>query len=64
QDGFYASNGLIAAKQSGKWGYVDVSGKTVIPFEFDAVMKYYDKQIPYGVMNGFVPVCKGGKWGY
>ena len=29
------SEGLAAVKKDGKWGYIDETGKTVIPFEYD-----------------------------
>lgn len=29
------NNGLAPVKQNGKWGYIDKTGKTVIPFQYD-----------------------------
>lgn len=29
------NNGLAPVKQNGKWGYIDETGKTVIPFQYD-----------------------------
>ena len=29
------SQGLAAVKKDGKWGYIDMEGNTVIPFQFD-----------------------------
>ena len=29
------NEGLAAVKKDGKWGYIDETGKTVIPFEYD-----------------------------
>ncbi|MDR3110604.1 MAG: WG repeat-containing protein, partial [Planctomycetaceae bacterium] len=34
------SEGLIAVKKDGKWGYIDASGKIVIPFLFDEVTSF------------------------
>ena len=35
EDANQFSDGLAAVKQNGKWGYVDETGKTIIPFEYD-----------------------------
>lgn len=35
EDADYFSEGLAAVKKNGKWGYIDETGKTVIPFEYD-----------------------------
>ena len=35
QNASYFSEGLAAVKQNDKWGYIDETGKTVIPFEYD-----------------------------
>ena len=35
QDASYFSEGLAAVKQNDKWGYIDETGKTIIPFEYD-----------------------------
>lgn len=34
------SDGLAAVKKNGKWGFIDESGKAVIPFEYDDVMSF------------------------
>ncbi|MCL1851880.1 MAG: WG repeat-containing protein [Peptococcaceae bacterium] len=44
----------LAVKQGDKWGFIDKTGKTVIPFEFDAVTSVDDD-------TSFVN--KDGKWG-
>lgn len=61
------TGGLCAFKLNGKWGYVNAEGKTVIPFEFDAVEGYNalnkDFDTPYECSEGYVTVLKGGKFG-
>jgi len=52
------SEGLAAVKKDGKWGYIDESGKIIIPLEYD--MK---DDGGYCFRNGLVPVCKEGKYG-
>lgn len=32
--------GLAAVKQNGKWGYIDETGKTVIPFQYDLALQF------------------------
>ncbi len=34
------SDGLIAVKKDGKWGYLNAEGETVIPFEYDGIRTY------------------------
>jgi hypothetical protein len=55
----FGDAGLCCAQQGGKWGYIDGSGKFVIPPEWDdgAVSKVDDAIGPY-------PVCRAGKWGF
>ena len=63
-------SGLLAAKKDGKWGYIDESGKTVIPFEYDVSWKHYASPYPdtdmgeycYAATEGYVPLVKDGKW--
>ncbi|RKM55112.1 WG repeat-containing protein [Butyrivibrio sp. X503] len=38
------------------WGFINEKGEQVIDFQFGAV--------PYGFVNGYCVVCKGGKWGF
>jgi hypothetical protein len=47
---------LFGAKQNGKWGYIDHSGKVIIPFQFDRTVGLFSADI--------VAQEKGGKWGY
>ena len=63
--GFY-SDGLIAFESNGKWGYLDSTGKTVIPFEYDAVWGYNalgGKDTAYESFGGCITVTKDKKFG-
>lgn len=62
------TGGVAAVKnESGKWGYIDSNGKTVIPFEFDAVEGYnalhYETSTPFECSEGYLTVFKNGKYG-
>lgn len=52
------SGGYAAVKSvsTGKWGFVDKTGKEVIPCIYDATNQ--------GFKDGLVDACKDGKWGY
>jgi hypothetical protein len=59
-------NGLCGVKQGGRWGYMDVSGKIVIPCKYDNVHRMTEG---LGiVVSGGKPdeygQFKGGKWGF
>ncbi|BFH67360.1 hypothetical protein J27TS7_16150 [Paenibacillus dendritiformis] len=63
QEANYFSEGLAAVKGcNDRWGFIDTTGRTVIPFEFDEVFESY---IPgyEGFIEGTVVVKKEGKWG-
>ena len=49
------SEGLAAMWKNGKWGYIDKTGKVVIPYIYDGA---------YGFNEGLTRVQKDGKWGY
>ncbi|MFH2141174.1 MAG: WG repeat-containing protein [Bacteroidota bacterium] len=49
----YVENNLILAKKNGKTGFIDISNKTVIPFEFDDADDF---------SYGYTSVCKNKKW--
>ncbi|MCL2159649.1 MAG: WG repeat-containing protein [Oscillospiraceae bacterium] len=56
------NQGLAFAKQNGKWGFIDKSGKFVIQPEYDDVMTH---DISCTVFDdGLALVKKDGKWGY
>ncbi|MGL6201975.1 MAG: WG repeat-containing protein [Lachnospiraceae bacterium] len=64
------SQGLLAAKKDGKWGYVDSEGNEVIPFDYDASWKQYadtfngteEQDYCYAASGGYVVLCKDGVW--
>lgn len=47
--------GLWAMKSGGKWGFVDMSGKVVIPYRYEASQYFKD---------GYAAVKENGKWGF
>ncbi|WP_439506115.1 WG repeat-containing protein [Sediminibacterium sp.] len=49
----YYSQGLINVSKAGKWGFVDKTGKAVIPFQYEHASAFY---------NGFALVKKGTEW--
>ncbi len=51
----FFSEGLAVAEKKGKWGYIDKSGKVVIPLEYDNAYSFHE---------GLAEVEKDGKWGY
>lgn len=60
------SNGMAAFKSNGIWGYIDSNGKTVLPFNYDAVKGYSafgGEDTPYESYDGYVTVTKDGKFG-
>lgn len=60
------ADGKVAFKSNGKWGYLDSTGRTVIPFEYDAVWGYSalgGEDTPYECFDGFVTLCKNKKFG-
>lgn len=40
--GRFADNGLAAVKKNGKWGYIDTSGKTIIPFRYEMAFIFHE----------------------
>ncbi len=61
------SEGLLAVKKNGKWGFVDEQGNVVIDFLYDPYENYvsYGENIErvYTAVNGYIAVLKDGKWG-
>lgn len=56
-------DGIAAAEIDGKWGVVDTTGATVIPFKYDYLFYFYHQ----GTKNreqGRTKACFFGKWGY
>ena len=42
EDADYFSEGLAAVKLNGKWGYIDTTGKVIIPFQYDWALGFED----------------------
>lgn len=61
------TGGIAAMQKNGKWGYIDSTGKEIIPFEYDAIEGYNalngDSDTPFECSEGYVTVLKGGKYG-
>lgn len=66
-----SSNGLLAVKKDGKWGYVNEAGKIIIPIEYDASWKTYKDQLyeeedmtefAFNANEGYVNLVKDDKW--
>lgn len=60
------ADGKAAFMSNGKWGYLDSTGRTVIPFEYDAVWGYSamgGEDTPYESFEGYVTLCKDKKFG-
>lgn len=55
--GGFNDNGLISAREGTKWGFIDVTGNTIIPFKFDKISNM-------GFKLDYCPVMVGDKWGY
>jgi hypothetical protein len=54
EDAGILSEGLVAAKQEGRWGYVNLDGKWVVPPHYEEAGAF---------LNGFAAVRKDGKVG-
>lgn len=52
-------SGMIAAKQNGKWGFIDETGKTLIPFQYDRV-----GSDNFAFSQNYCAVQVGEKWGF
>jgi len=53
----YFQEGLAKVRIGDKYGYIDKTGKTVIPIQFDSIDVYEFQE-------GLAKVKIGGKWGY
>lgn len=60
------TDGLAAFESNGKWGYINSDGRTVVPFEYDAVWGYNalgGEDTAYECSEGHITVCKNKKFG-
>lgn len=59
EDAIGLAEGLLAVKKNGKWGFVDIFNKVVVPFEYESVSVFsggYSHAIKYSFMEDEVPV--------
>jgi hypothetical protein len=49
------SEDLAAVERAGKWGYIDKTGKEVVPCVYDDAYAFHE---------GLAQVKQAGKWGY
>ncbi len=65
-------DGLMAVKKGDKWGYVDKTGKVIIPIKYDASWNYHNnypywydvdyKDYCYSASDNYVVLKDGSKW--
>ncbi len=53
---FQVNNDLLGFKQNGKWGLMDITGKKILPAEYDQLVPYADDKV--------VQAKKGSQYGY
>lgn len=64
------SNGVVAMRLDGKWGYYDDEGNEILPLEYSPSTKqlfnslYENEYVPYQATYGVITLCRNGKWGY
>lgn len=64
------SNGVVAMRLDGKWGYYDTEGNEILSCEyspseqqlFNSLYEY--EYVPYQATYGVIALCRNGKWGY
>ena len=49
--GKFSSNGLAYVKLNGKYGFIDQTGKIIIPLKYDYVGDFFDR-LAYVELNG------------
>lgn len=64
------SNGVVAMRIDGKWGYYDTEGNEILPCEYSpSTQQLYNslyelEYVPYQATYGVIALCRNGKWGY
>ncbi len=64
------SNGIVAMRVDGKWGYYDAEGNEILPCEYSPSTQqlfnslYESEYVPYQATYGIITLCRNGKWGY
>ena len=54
------SEGLVAAKEGGKWGYVDADGQTAVPFQYDLAYPFCEGKAIVGTFSTRSTVNRAG----
>lgn len=52
----------IHARRGSKWGFIDISGKEVIPFAFDQVLPFVGNHAPAALAGQWGLIDKSGQW--
>ncbi len=55
--GGFNDNGYVCAREGKKWGFIDLTGNTIIPFKYDQISER-------GFHENYCAVRVGEKWGY
>jgi hypothetical protein len=55
------SEGLLAVKQNGKYGYIDAQGKTVIPMQYESATLFHEGLAAVGIAGRVGFIDKSGK---
>ena len=64
------SNGIVAMRLDGKWGYYDTEGNEILACEYSPSAQqlynslYEREYVPYQATYGVIALCRDGKWGY
>ncbi len=64
------SNGTVAMRLDGKWGYYDTEGNEILSCEYSPSTQqlynalYEREYVPYQATYGVIALCRDGKWGY
>ncbi|MDB5013333.1 MAG: hypothetical protein JWQ25_1535 [Daejeonella sp.] len=59
-------SGICGVKKGGKWGFMDINGKILIPCKYDDVQQISNgfSVVVFGGKPGEYGKLKGGKWGF
>ncbi len=58
---FYKSDLPVAARRKGKWGYIDLDNKTLVPFKYDMVNQFSEGAAAVKLKNSFGVIDITGK---
>jgi hypothetical protein len=60
----FSENGLAPVKEKKLWGFVDKTGKLVIPMEYDISSGLFQSGTKKGFQDGLARVKKDKQWGF